>query len=132
GWSTRADWTSIVPIREASGQAGWLPFGTAVALSIPIWAEEQPARPLAPEGLTTRPSGRVTSALRRFDVARWLSEVVCGTSRSTSRPLGESAVFVVGRAFSVGLNCTPAQPVVPTSLPLASRITSERLAGGPS
>ena len=65
---------------------------------MPICADEQPSRPLAPEGLITRPSGRVISALRRCAAASVLTESFWGILRSKSSPVGESATLVVGRA----------------------------------
>ncbi len=59
--------TSTVPSLEASGQlAGpevkWIGVAPA-SLVRPIWAGVQAPRPLAEEGLTTRPLGRVTTAV---------------------------------------------------------------------
>ena len=106
-----------MPTFDAFGQ-----FGSA-ALPQPNCASEHAWSPSAADALTTVPAGRVTTAVFRSGVASELSVFGdWGTCRSTSSPVGESAVVVSGWTVSDGLNVSLLQPVTPTVFPPESAL----------
>ena len=92
----RADLGGIGAARSGFGEGG---------LALARSASVQTSRPSAIEGLTVKPSGRVTTAFLMSELARpsgW-SGLRRGRSRVKSRPVGGSAAMVVGLAQIVGL-----------------------------
>src|ERR1700748_699255 len=99
-----------VPIFEASGQ-----LTPDSPLAAPYWAELQPTMPLAAEGLTTTPVGKITSvfsgSLSVTVPAVGLSRPFSGRFSAKSRPEALSAKPAVVVASTSGAKGTPSQPV---------------------
>src|SRR4051812_13641598 len=108
--------TSTSPIREESGHS----LGALVKCPVPepggvvkpICAGEHAPRPLAPDGLRVRPSGNLTTDLRRCAVERPSGSSLCGIFRLKLSPVGESAALVVGLALRLGSKLIESQPVI--------------------
>src|ERR1044072_6801147 len=95
--------TSTVPIFAALGQPA---PGAENAVSLASWASLQTSSPSAIAGLVVKPSGRVTSTLRIWDLARAPSSFEVRPSSSISseksRPAGLDAALDAGSAGSEG------------------------------
>src|ERR1044072_6596474 len=91
--------TSTVPIFEALGQPA---PGAENAVSLASWASLQTSSPSAIAGLVVKPSGRVSSTLRIWDLARSPSSFEVRPSSSISseksRPEGLDAALEGGSA----------------------------------
>src|SRR6218665_1161731 len=96
-----------VPSLEPSGHNG------AVLSPIAICPSEQPASPVAPDGLTETPSGRSTTTSRRWlvAIASGSNSPSCGNSRSNARPDAPSRTPDDAATLDTGSNGIPEQPV---------------------
>src|SRR5436190_15619284 len=96
--------TSTEPIFELAGQV----IGLLVSLA--NWASVHGLRPLATEGLSPAPCGRVTLATLRLELIRPAGSGLKGMNMSTVAGSGES-VLPLAEALTVGSKGTLSQPV---------------------
>ena len=96
--------TETVPIFDAGGQA------TGARVPLPSWASVQATRPLAADGLSPMPRGRLVRAVLMSELASgWAGSK--GSVTSTVVPSGESVWSVPGVTPIPGLKGTRLQPV---------------------
>src|SRR5215218_2298501 len=91
-------------------------------LSRSISAREQDPRPDAEEDETVIPSGRVVTTLRTSAVRSPSGSSTWGTSRSTLKPVGKPAEWMVGWAVALGANGRLSHPSKTNGVPSSSLV----------